>query len=54
MNELLDFILREKQTMEELDTSPYALIDKIIEKLKNEEETSDSLIDQTEVYWYII
>lgn len=36
MNELLDFILKEKQTMEELDTSPYVLIDKIIEKLKNE------------------
>lgn len=36
MNELLDFILKEKQTMEELNTSPYVLIDKIIEKLKNE------------------
>ena len=35
MNELLDFILKEKQTMEELNTSPYVLIDKIIEKLKN-------------------
>lgn len=36
MNELLDFILKEKQTMKELNTSPYVLIDKIIEKLKNE------------------
>lgn len=48
MNELLNFILKEKQTMEELDTSPYVLIDKIIEKLKNEEEIPDSLIAQAE------
>lgn len=48
MNKLLEFILREKQTMEELDTSPYALIDKIIEKLKNEEEIPDELISQAE------
>lgn len=47
MNKLLDFILKEKQTMEELDTSPYVLIDKIIEKLKNE-EIPDSLIAQAE------